>query len=745
MPDPSSPSPAVHNQYPSRLSDCATRCRIARTAPREIPIIDAAPKIGPGMADISDAHVVRIGSDKVRVLIVTNRQDNAELINSVLRNGGIPLHYTRAAGAEEAAESMAGEFDLAVVFSDQDPDLLGAVMGARDAHNRTLPVLSCRDDVDPDQLSADIIAGAADLIATNQRQRLFRVIQRELRSARLGRALREAIGTAASYREQLKTFMAGSAEAIAHVQEGVVLDANPAWNQLFGQEDATALLGTPIMDLFSVESHASLKGALVACAQGRWPGDTLRCTGVDPSGRELSLDLNLEPSLFEGEPCIRICIHPTVADDSRLIQELREAVNRDPSTGLFTRPYLIDKLRESLHEPLKGGLRGLAVIRPDAFSRVVESVGSLGSEQVIEEIAQILKGHVHPNDVYGRFGGSLFAVLLPRGNARDLRAWGESFCRKVSSRLFEIGEKSLSVSCTVGMTTIEEPAGSLDEIISLAVDACAEGRAEGGDRIQMSAADEASTKIEENDGVWVPRIRQALVDQRFKLAPQPIGSLAGTGEGFYDILVRMLDEQGGEILPGQFMPSAERNQLVKNIDRWVIAATISLCAEKPVKKAFVRLSQPSIEDDTLVRWLLEQVETAHIGPDRLVFQVPETVAERHLKSTRDMAEELRSVGFGFAIEHFGVGNRPMQVLNHVPMDFLKIDGSLMQGIGREPHLQSKVGDLVSEAAEKEISTVAERVEDANTMAVLWQIGVEYIQGYQVQEPEIVLAEDPPSG
>jgi diguanylate cyclase (GGDEF)-like protein len=563
-----------------------------------------------------------------------------------------------------------------------------------------------------------------------------------LRAARLGRALRDAVGTAASYREQLKTFMAGSAEAIAHVQEGVVLDANPAWNQLFGREDATALLGTPIMDLFAMESHASLKGALVACSQGRWPGDALRCAGLDVSGHELSLELNLEPSQFEGEPCIRISIQPTAADDNRLLQELREAVNRDPGTGLFTRRYLIGKLKDSLEEPLKGGMRGLAVIRPDAFGRVVDSVGSMDSEQVLEGIAEILKDHVHPSDVYGRFGGTLFAALLSRGNVRDLRAWGESFCRKVSARLFEIRDKSVSVSCSVGLAIAEEPAGPLDDIISLALAACAEGRAGGGDCVRLSAADKATTEIEDNDRLWVPRIRQALVDQRFRLAPQPIGSLAGSGDGFYDVLVRMLDEQGEDILPGQFMPAAERNHLIKNIDRWVIGATISLCAEKPVKKAFVRLSQSSVEDDTIVRWLLEQVGTSRVGTDRLVFQVPESVAEQHLKATRDMAEELRSLGFGFAIEHFGVGNRPMQVLSHVPMEFLKIDGSLMQGIAREPHLQAKVSDLVSEAREKGIATVAERVEDANTMAVLWQIGVEYIQGYQVQEPEIILSGDP---
>jgi diguanylate cyclase (GGDEF)-like protein len=697
------------------------------------------------MAELPETRSPRHESGAVRVLIVTGRQDRAETINSILRNGGIALHYRRADDADQAADVIGLDYEFAVVFADENPDVLSAVLRARDQSNRTLPVISCREDIDPDQLNADMIAGATDLVALSQRQRLFRVFERELRAARLDRALREAIGTAASYREQLKTFMAGSADAIAHVQEGVVLDTNPAWNQLFGRADVTALLGTPVMDLFATESHASIKGALVACVQGRWPGDVLRCTGLDSSGNELSVELNLEQAQFEGEPCVRISIVPTARDDSRLLQELREAVNRDPSTGFFTRKYLLEQLGDAIAEPLKGGLRGLAIIRPDAFGHVVESVGSIASEQVIEGIAGILKDHVQPSDVYGRFGGTLFAVLLSRGNTRDMQAWAESLCRKISARLFEISDKSVSVSCTVGLSIVDESAPSLDTVISQAMDACKEGRSRSGDQVCMSSVDKATTEIEENDRLWVPRIKQALVDQRFRLAPQPIASLAGSTDGLYDVLVRMLDEQGEDILPGQFMPAAERNQLIKNIDRWVLGATVAWCAEKPVNRAFVRLSQPSVTDETLVRWLLEQIETAGVGPERLVLQVPEVVADRHLKATRDMAEELRSLGFGFAIEHFGVGGRPMQVLSHVPMEFLKIDGSLMQGMSREPHLQSKVGDLVSDAREKGIATIAERVEDANTMAVLWQLGVEYIQGYQVQEPEVVLAEDPPSG
>jgi diguanylate cyclase (GGDEF)-like protein len=724
-----------------RLNVTGTRCRIAAVPLRETPIIESFHATSPGRVEPADIPTDR--RESVRVLVVTNRQENAETINSILRNGGIPLHYRRANTAEAAADVMDLGFDLGIVFSDEDADLLGAVLAARNEVAREFPILSCRQTLDPDLLGADVIAGAADLITPSQRRRLFKVFERELRSARLGRALREAVGTAAAYKRQLKTFMAGSAEAIAHVQEGVILDTNPAWNQLFGFEDEKTPLGLPIMDLFDAESHASLKGALVACMQDRWPGDPLRCQGLDKDGQQLSLELNLELAQFENEPCVLVSILPAARDDSRLLKELREAINRDPVTGMFARHFLIDRLQEAIREPLKGGVRALAVIRPDGFDHVVESVGSIASEEVLADIASILSDHVQPSDVYGRFGGTMFAALLNRGTMGDVRAWSDGLCRKISGRLFEIADKSVSVTSSVGLTMIEEASEDLDEFLSQAMEACRAGRLDGGSGTFMSAVDKASSDIADSDRLWVPRIKQALIENRFRLAHQPIASLAGEEASFSDILVRMLDEQGEEILPNQFMPAAERNQLIKNIDRWVIGAAVHWSLGQNVARAFVRLSQSSVVDDTLVKWLLGQVAPTTLRPEQLVLQVPEIVADKHLKATRDLAENLRSLGFGFAIEHFGVGSRPAQVLNHVPMEYLKVDGSLMQGMAHDVHLQTKVSDLVAEARDKGIATIAERVEDANTMAVLWQIGVEYIQGYQIQEPEVILAEDPP--
>lgn len=680
--------------------------------------------------------------DAVPVLVVSASPDNAEAINSVLRNRGIPAHCKRITSAMDFHDEVRGDYHLAVVFADEDDRLLTEILRVRDLEDTEIPVISCRKTMDAEQLSADVVAGAADLVVLSQRQRLYKVLEREIRRARIGRALREAIAVAASYREQLKTFMAGSTDALAHVQEGIVIDINPAWGQLFGYEDESEMVGLPIMDLFAAVSQATIKGALVACMQGRWPGDKLRCKGTDRNGEDLDLELELEPGEFEQEPCVRINIASGARDDAQLLKDLRDAVRKDPLTGFFSRQYFVEQLQSAVDAPLSGGVRALAIIRPDTFGRVVETVGPIASEDLLARMARILHEHLQPKDIYGRFGGTAFAIVLARGNNRDLRAWSGALCRKLAAQLFEVEGKSIAMTCTVGLAIADNDRKSVDELIRQAVEACGVGRIQGGNRVQQSNADDASTRIEESDRLWVPRIKQALIENRFRLARQPIASLTGDDSGLVDILVRMIDEQGDEVLPSEFMAAAERNQLIKNIDRWVIGASLAWLADSDAQRAFLRLSRPSIMDDMLLQWLADRLRDSGIEPSRVVFQVAETAAEAQLKATRDLATRLRSAGFGFAIEHFGVGARPAQIISHVPMDFLKIDGSFMQGLAGDRDLQNKVTDLVSEAKNHQILTIAERVEDANTMAVLWQVGVEYIQGYQVMEPEVVLAEEP---
>jgi len=215
-------------------------------------------------------------------------------------------------------------------------------------------------------------------------------------------------------------------------------------------------------------------------------------------------------------------------------------------------------------------------------------------------------------------------------------------------------------------------------------------------------------------------------------------SLTGKASKTYDTVLRMIDAQGDEVAASEFIAAAGRNSLLRPIDRWVIASTVTSCVKQDVDLVFVKLSHDSVLDATLLDWIKQLVKENNVNPSRICFQVSEENATQYLKQTNALAEQLKAAGFYFAIEHFGIGRDPMRILSQMAMNYLKIDGSLMQSIALDAELQDRVRGFVKGAEKRKILTIAERVEDANTMAVLFQLGVSFMEGHYVQEAEVIL-------
>jgi EAL domain-containing protein (putative c-di-GMP-specific phosphodiesterase class I) len=249
---------------------------------------------------------------------------------------------------------------------------------------------------------------------------------------------------------------------------------------------------------------------------------------------------------------------------------------------------------------------------------------------------------------------------------------------------------------------------------------------------------DADTRVQSYDLVWVKHIKAALMENRFRLVQQPVASLQGEDPAMFDVLVRMIDGSGKEVLPSEFMAAAERNDLMKNIDRWVVGASLSFAAQRKPGCLFVRLSKDTVADATFQGWLENHVRSSRADPGRLCFQVNEGIASTYAPQVKALAGVLRQRGFRFAIDGFGSGRDSQGLLDAVPLDFVKIDGALVQSLAADQGLQQRTRTLVDAATKRLIQTIAERVEDANTMAVLWQLGVQYIQGYFINEPEQVV-------
>lgn len=405
---------------------------------------------------------------------------------------------------------------------------------------------------------------------------------------------------------------------------------------------------------------------------------------------------------------------------------------------MLQRRYFMEHLHATLSRPVKGGVRQMLYLEPDRYAKIIDDLGALAADEFMAQLATLLREQMHPQDLVGRFGEGSFIALIERGTPRDVEAWAGGVLRKIKEHVFRINGKSISCTCSVGIglmgARITDPAAPIKD----AIQARQSALEQGGDRVYVIDHTDDDTKQEASDKIWVRLIKTALMENRFRLMQQPIASLLGEEKSMFDILVRMIDEGGQEVLPSEFMAAAERNDLMKNIDRWVIGASMSLCANRPIERLFVRLSRDSVVDRSLPVWLSNQLKATRIDPERVVLQVSEAVATTQLLETAEFAKAMRAAGFRFAVEHFGSGRDSQQLLAQLPLDYMKIDGTLMQGLATDRGLQQRVKALVDGAKARNIATIAERVEDANTMAVLWQLGIEFLQGYFVNEPEQVV-------
>jgi EAL domain-containing protein (putative c-di-GMP-specific phosphodiesterase class I)/GGDEF domain-containing protein/PAS domain-containing protein len=675
----------------------------------------------------------------IPVVVLSRQQDPVELINSTLRNAGqaVHCHWVRDIGDLPEALGHPNSPQLAFLCI-ADAAELDAAMAQRAQVASHVPVIVVREALSEADLVRAVELGAADVVTLHARPRLQAVAARVLDATRLDRALNGTLASAREYRDQMRAFMTGSTDAIAHVQEGIVVDVNPAWSELLGRAEPGDLLGQPLMDFFDPRTHSALKGALVAAAQGRWSGHALHASAVLPDGAALPLELTLERFEFEGEPAVRLRVASQKRDLETLAQQLEAALRQDSRTGLLRRPAFIEMAGARTAQPVKAGLRAIAYLAPDSYAELEQGSGPVEAEEVLEALGRSLHEQLQPGDIASRVAAHGFAVVFERGNARDQEAWLTRLLERIAGTEWPAGAGTAKITCSAGWAPLSAQGEPLRQPLELAVNAQRAAAAAGGNRCAYREPAGTKGPVDAADRAWATQIKAALMANRFRLVQQPIASLVGDDQRMFDLVVRMLDESGQEVLPSEFIAAAERTDLMKNIDRWIVGAAMSFCAARQPHRVFVRLSKDSMHDQTLGGWLQQQLKASGVEPGRVVIELTEELVNDHPREARTLLGLLSALGIEFAIEHFGAtGQDATALLRRLPVNYVKIDGALMQGLATDRALQEKVKVLADAAREHNIKTIAERVEDANTMAVLWQLGVEFIQGYFVEAPEQV--------
>src|ERR1700723_2458905 len=350
------------------------------------------------------------------MIVMTKSQDHVEAINSTLRKAGHPVHCTWLPDARDLGDALTQiNPEMLVAFIEELGIDLSSLMKIKQQSAPGMPVLIVREHVDEAAIADAMRLGAQDVVTLANRSRLQAVGTRELRAYRLERALSTTLSSAREYPGQLQNFLEGSADAITHVQEGIIVDANRAWLELFGYSGDDALTGTPLMDLFEHETHPALKGALVAGLQGKWSGHNLKGQALLSDGSTLALELLLTKADYENEPAVRIAISALHKKDRDLEVQLEDAVKNNATTRFLQQRYLVAAMRERAAQNMRGGVRQVAHLKPDRFIDIQHSIGVLASEDFMAQLADLLRSQLSNSDLCGRFGGNGILVMMDRG------------------------------------------------------------------------------------------------------------------------------------------------------------------------------------------------------------------------------------------------------------------------------------------------------------------------------------------
>lgn len=418
--------------------------------------------------------------------------------------------------------------------------------------------------------------------------------------------------------------------------------------------------------------------------------------------------------------------------------------SHDALTGLINRREFEQRLERTLLSALQQGREhALCYMDLDQFKVINDSCGHAAGDELLRQLALLLKGNLRERDTLARLGGDEFALLLENCSVADALEVADTFRAEVQRFRFKWGDRIFAVGMSVGMVAINRDSGTAASLMSAADAACYVAKDRGRNQIHLYESRDSDLVRHRGEMQWVSRIQRALEEHRLRLSWQEIRRTDGAPEAtrHVELLLRMVDEDGSEILPMAFIPAAERYSIMPSLDTWVIEETLSVCRRYLELKGDLRclfainLSGASLKDPTFRRMLLAHLEASPALGPHLCFEITETAAIGNLAVVNGFIDAMRGFGCSFALDDFGSGLSSFTYLKNLKVDYLKIDGAFVRDIVSNPVDRSMVEAIHRIGHQMGLKTVAEYVENDQTLALLRQIGVDYVQGNCVHRPE----------
>jgi diguanylate cyclase (GGDEF)-like protein len=428
-----------------------------------------------------------------------------------------------------------------------------------------------------------------------------------------------------------------------------------------------------------------------------------------------------------------------VTRERQTANQILYLAERDPLTGLYNR----HRFQEELVRMLTGGERrqrrvALLFFDIDEFKHVNDNFGHRAGDALLIRVAGEVSAQVRRNELFARLGGDEFAILAPDISDEDASAFADRIVRAIGRIPFSFEGNNLRLTCSLGLAVYPDHAATAEDLVAHADAAMYQAKEAGKNTWRMYRKDSGASRQMIERLSWNERIEDALEHHLLRLHFQGVFACGDLELRHVEALVRMVDRADPErvIMPGSFIPVAEKTGKILDIDRWVIAACVRALARQPKVGAIaLNISGRSLSEPGLPHFIIDELQRHAVHPGRLIVEVTETSAVSDLHDAQRLIDALRQAGCRVCLDDFGSGFSSFTYLKHLDVDMLKIDGQFIRDLPADRSNQVFVRAMVDVARGLRKTTVAECVEDAHTLEMLRAFGVDYAQGYHLEMPQ----------
>jgi multidomain signaling protein FimX len=672
----------------------------------------------------------------LRLMLVDDSVEEAEGIVTGLRNAGIAVRPLRPTTANELASLLlAQQVDLVLASHLCSMIPFAEVQQHVATSGKDIPLVAVVEDVDTDRFSELLGGGVRALALRHKPLQLLATVRREWADLEARRAQRRLEAQVRETERRCDALIESSREPIAYVHEGMHIRANGAYLDMFGYESFEDIEGMSLLDLVGTKYVDAFKQLLKSMSKGEPPPPRYELEARDIDGNAFPAVMEFTLAQYEGEACQQLIFRrqeQTV--DPELARKVEELRQRDQVTGLLNRPTFLHALEDAVADAAQNGTQhGLLLIEPDHYQRLLHEIGLDSADTIMATIAERLRSEIDEHAIAARFSENSLAVLLRNSDHAATATLATRICNTFAAEVFVIGQRSSVITASIGGVQISEKNASVSQALAKASQGVQSASGIGGNRLELFDPNAMDRAEAERIQAWVERLREALDQKRFVLHFQPVINLQGDNHPVYDTFLRLDGGDGELISPTTFLQIAEDHGMLELIDRYVVERAIELIAQrehagKPVT-LLVKVSQASLQNDALTTFIGEQLVMRGASGEYLALQLQEAKVFTHLHAVQQFAAAVNAFGCRLGLEQFGAGLDSFQLLTHIQPQLLKIDRSFIEDIPKSPESQQRVRDIARKARDLDILTIAEFVQDAASMSILFSAGVDYVEGH----------------